>query len=1237
MFCRRLGAFFILLLLSCLASAQATLTSITINGAPASLSTLAFAGLTATGHYSDGSSQPNLFVSWSSSDPTTVSVSTNGVATALKGSVNPVTITATSGTVSANVQLTVTPQTMLFSADGSKLSIYDITFGMNPQLVTRANYYTQLAGGNGNNPIPMALAAGPNSSEQYLFIANPAYLSSNSSDFVVEVLDTTTYTKVAEITGLCYPTSLAVASHFLYVVNAGPTVAQGTAATTGGCASATPANVQYYDIDQIANQPWNPVATLTPANLETGTTVTGSVPVVVAASSDQNDNAVYVGSTASYSASGTGTGLLTTIQTGTSTVTNALSLNSGTTTSGFGISPLGLTVITAYPGWFGAAVHTAFVVGPGFNTSGAHGAGTYFYYVSDQCQNTSCPTAPQSIFASPGPSTYGPLAAGKSPDGLTAFAADDTYYLDSFTSTDGTSSSGFSNSNFFTTQGTNTQCSGSCLPISSLATTADASYVFGGFIGEIDRLVPTTLVSGAQLASVSPLSLLVTQHPEMQLTINVQGTTIVSGSFVVHGNYQNTFLSGYSFSCDWGEDSFNSGNLWSNDSVSIAPTGGDVFPNLPTYQSGTAATVSIVPSAAADANGLSGTIINPIPIGPITTQIVAASTTVQLGTTDKLSGQVSNATDQTVTWEVNGVANCTTGCIYGTIDGTGLYTAPASIPSGQVTITAVPNADTTDASAISNAIVLTLVTPPTASVNPLSLTFSTQNMGTTSAAQKVTVTNTGQATLMLATTPLSFTGSDASDYATAAGTTCMANLSIAPSSSCAIEVTFTPAATGTRTANLVITDNSGGVSGTMQTVTLSGTGVQLTGTASVSPPSLTFSSQNVGTTSAAQKVTVTNTGLAQLVLAATPVSFTGADPSDYGIATGTTCTANLSIAPSSSCVIQVAFSPATTGTLTANLVITDNSGGVSGATQSVTLSGTGQQPGTGTASLNPSSLTFAAQTVGTTSAAQKVTVTNTGQATLVLAATPLSFTGTAPSDYAVASGTTCTANLSLTPNSSCVIQVTFTPTAAGTLTANLVITDNSGGVSGSTQIVTLSGTGQPLTGTASVSPSSLTFSTQNVGTISAAQKVTVTNTGQGNLVLAATPVSITGASSDYAIASGTTCTANLSIAPNSNCVIQVTFGPMASGVLTASLVITDNSGGVAGATQSVSLTGTGFQQTTVALFPSNPAVETGLSQQFTANFTPSNAGGPVTWSVSGSGCRGQACGNIDANGMYTVP
>jgi hypothetical protein len=1254
---QRLGTLFalfaVLMVVASLANGQVT--SITINGAPTTMSTGAFAGLQAV----DQNNKPVL-ANWSSSNPAAISVNNVGVATAVSGTVNPVTITATSGSVSGTAQITsVSPQTTLFASNGSNLSVYDITLHQAPSLVTTVTNYAGLTDGgeNGQNSIAMAIGPGPNSTEQYLFIANPAYQTTNAADFVITVIDTTTYRVVTQInTGLCYPTSLAVAAlspanattagnNYLYVVNAGPSVAQGTPV------SCTGANVQYYDISQISNQPWTPAGALTSSSLEGSSGVTGAVPLVVAASSDQTDGLVYVGSTANYSSSGNGTGLLTSVLTGTTTIEQASKLSFSSGAVSFAISPIALTVITAYPSWNnGAPVHTAFMTGPGYNTSIPNAVpGTVYDYVSDACQSTPCSTQePLCLYCltgGGGPNSYSPWVLAKSPDGLNVYAADDEYYLDQLVSADGTSSTGFFFSNYFTTNGTNVDtCVGVCLPITSVTTNADESNVFVGFIGQINRLNPSTLDSDNTLSSVSPLSLIATQHPEFQLNPQIQisitstGTTVTNGTFTVNGNFQNpeSTNGGYAFSCNWGETSFNSGNLWQSTLSPPGPTGGTISPNLPTYQTGTSASVSITPAVVADANGNSGSIIVPIPIGPITTQIVAQSLTVQLGATDQVSAQVSPPlTDQTVTWEVNSSV-CTTsgsGCPFGTINSSGLYTAPTTPPSGTVPIEAIPNADPSDSSAVSNVINLT-ITFPIANVSPENLTFSGQNVGTTSAAQPVKVTNTGTANLVLGATPASFTGADPSDFSIASGTTCTGGLSIVPSSSCTILVAFTPSTTGTLTANLIITDNSGGISGATQNVSLTGMGTAPT--ANVTPSSLTFSTQDVGTTSASQKVTVTNTGGANLVLGATPVTLSGADPGDYATASGTTCTANLSIAPSANCMIEVTFSPTTTGTLTANLVITDNSGGTSGTTQTVTLTGTGQQL-TPTASVSPSSLTFSVQNVGTTSAAQKVTVTNTGTANLVLAATPVSISGTDPSDYAIATGTTCTANLSIAPNSSCAIQVTFSPSTTGTLTANLVITDNSGGTSGTTQTVSLKGTGLQPTGTASVNPSSLTFATQNVGATSSPKSITVTNTGQANLVLGATAATITGAASDYAIASGTTCTANLSIAPNSSCVFQITFSPLEAGTLTANLVITDNSGGSAGTTQTVSLTGTGFQPITVAIYPANPAVQAGATQQFTPNFAPSSAAGPVTWSVSGSGCRGQACGSINATGLYTAP
>jgi hypothetical protein len=119
-------------------------------------------------------------------------------------------------------------------------------------------------------------------------------------------------------------------------------------------------------------------------------------------------------------------------------------------------------------------------------------------------------------------------------------------------------------------------------------------------------------------------------------------------------------------------------------------------------------------------------------------------------------------------------------------------------------------------------------TGPGASLSPTSLSFVSQLIDTSSTAQTVGLTNSGNATLSI--TSIAITGSNAGDFAETADT---CGSSLVAGGNCTIEVTFTPSAAGQRTATLSITDNA---SSSPQTVSLSGTGshdVILSWTASV--------------------------------------------------------------------------------------------------------------------------------------------------------------------------------------------------------------------------------------------------------------------------------------------------------------------------------------------------------------------------------------------------------------------
>jgi endoglucanase Acf2 len=100
---------------------------------------------------------------------------------------------------------------------------------------------------------------------------------------------------------------------------------------------------------------------------------------------------------------------------------------------------------------------------------------------------------------------------------------------------------------------------------------------------------------------------------------------------------------------------------------------------------------------------------------------------------------------------------------------------------------------------------------PSASLSTNSLTFGNQNVGTTSAAQTVTLTNNGPGTLTI--NSIAVTG----DFSQ----TNNCGASLAANANCTINVSFKPTASGSRAGTLTVTDNA---SNGPQTASLSGTG-----------------------------------------------------------------------------------------------------------------------------------------------------------------------------------------------------------------------------------------------------------------------------------------------------------------------------------------------------------------------------------------------------------------------------
>src|SRR3989441_899360 len=432
-------------------------------------------------------------------------------------------------------------------------------------------------------------------------------------------------------------------------------------------------------------------------------------------------------------------------------------------------------------------------------------------------------------------------------------------------------------------------------------------------------------------------------------------------------------------------------------------------------------------------------------------------------------------------------------------------------------------------------------------------------------AQTVTLTNSGTATLSI--TSIALAGLNPGDFAIAAGTTCTNGATVVAGASCTISISFTPAATGARTAPVTITDDA---PGSPQSVSLTGTG-GTPPTATLSATSSAFGNQRVGTTSAAQNLTLTNNGGTPLNL--TSITISGAQAADFAFAAGNTCpTGAGSVAPGASCTISISFTPAATGARAATVTITDDA---PGSPQLVSLAGTGIVPAV---TLAPTNLAFGDQRLSTTSPVQTVTLTNSGTATLSI--TSIALAGLNPGDFAIAAGTTCTNGATVVAGASCLVNLTFTPTAASARTATVTITDDA---AGSPQSVSLAGTG--IVPAVTLAPTNLAFGTQRLSTTSPAQTVTLTNSGTATLSI--TSIALAGSNpGDFAIAAGTTCTNGATVVAGASCLLNLTFTPTAASARTATVTITDDA---PGSPQSVSLTGTGVTPPTATLSATSSA------------------------------------------------
>lgn len=214
---------------------------------------------------------------------------------------------------------------------------------------------------------------------------------------------------------------------------------------------------------------------------------------------------------------------------------------------------------------------------------------------------------------------------------------------------------------------------------------------------------------------------------------------------------------------------------------------------------------------------------------------------------------------------------------------------------------------------------ITVTAPNTSATAPASLDIGNVVIGLTGTGEAI-ITNTGGSPLYVLHGGISATGGFVAD------TSCEGQ-TIAPSSSCAVTVSYSPSGRGLATGTLSVGAN---VSGGEITVPLSATGLDVESAAS--PAALDFAAEYAGQATAYQAATLTNVGLDPVKVSS--VLKTGSPA--FKMKGQLKCTTT-PIAPGGSCTVFVLFQPGAQGSFSGAIVFQTN--GLSNP--SVPLSGTG--------------------------------------------------------------------------------------------------------------------------------------------------------------------------------------------------------------------------------------------------------------------------------------------------------
>lgn len=226
---------------------------------------------------------------------------------------------------------------------------------------------------------------------------------------------------------------------------------------------------------------------------------------------------------------------------------------------------------------------------------------------------------------------------------------------------------------------------------------------------------------------------------------------------------------------------------------------------------------------------------------------------------------------------------------------------------------------------------------PLVSPSASSLAFGDQRVGVASAAQTVTLTNSGGYPATISA--VAATG----DFAVASNTCPAATATLAPGATCTIGVTATPTAAGARSGSVTVTSNAPNSPGT---ITLSANGVQ--SKALLTPKTLSFGSITQGSSTSSQVVSLAQT-VTLIDVGTAPLNITGISSGDPAFTQTNNCPAALAVG--ASCTITVNFAPSNAQQYSSTLTLASD--GASSGDSQVAVSGTGVAPSSGGGAFAP--------------------------------------------------------------------------------------------------------------------------------------------------------------------------------------------------------------------------------------------------------------------------------------------